>query len=43
MGLPVNKSLPGVRDAATADLMQRMRRRLSEGDRALVRSAAATT
>ena len=43
MGLPVNKSLPGTRDEATAILMQRMRRWLIEGDRALVRSAAAGT
>ena len=40
-GLPVNKNLPGARDAA--ELLVRMRRWLRGGERALVRSAAATT
>ena len=41
-GLPVNKHLPGTRDAATPEILARLRRWLTEGDRELVRSPAAT-
>ena len=41
LGMPVNKNLPGKHDAA--ELLARMTRWLSGGERALVRSAAATT
>ena len=40
-GFPVNKNLPGAREAV--ELVQRMRRWLAGGERALIRSAAATT
>ncbi len=40
-GLPVNKNLPGSRQAV--ELVQRMRRWLGGGERALIRSPAATT
>ena len=40
-GLPVNKHLPGTMDSA--DLLLRLRNWLGGGDRALVRSIAATT
>ena len=40
-GLPVNKNLPGAREAV--ELVQRLRAWLGGGERALIRSAAATT
>ena len=40
-GHPVNKNLPGAREAV--ELVQRMRAWLGGGERALIRSAAATT
>ena len=40
-GNPVNKNLPGAREAV--ELVQRMRRWLAGGERSLIRSAAATT
>ena len=40
-GLPVNKNLPGAREAV--ELVQRMHKWLRGGERGLIRSAAATT
>ena len=40
-GLPVNKNLPGAREAV--DVVKRLRGWLAGGERALIRSAAATT